>query len=196
MQSIITFRNRFAGLFTVALALGIAGVAPTAQAQAPSVGGEALAKTALGFLNTGGYFLTGSARHAIGSTKFYNAGGFYAKPKHLGAINITGGVEFITAGDHFLPFQGGDYFNLIGPVFRVSTAKDFHGIQPYFTVGLFYGALRSVQRGFDRSAFTPGFSVGVDYKLARHVSVGASYRVSQEIAGYNTDGLGVFLRLY
>ena len=190
------FKNRFAGLTTTALALGLAGTVPTARAQSPSPGGGAIAKTALGFLNTGGYFITGNARHAIGSTKFYNEGAFFAKPKHLGPINITGGVVIVGAGDHFLPFQGGDYFNLIGPAFRVTTAKTYHGFQPYFTGGLFYGELRSVQRGFDRSAFTPGISVGVDYKITRNLSLGASYRVSQEIAGYNTDGFGLFLRLF
>ncbi len=187
--------TRFKNL-PAALVLTLAAIAPMAQAQSVSPNGGAIAKTALGFLSTGGYFITGSARHAIGSTKFYNQGGFFAKPKHLGAFSVTGGVEIIGASDHFLPFQGGDYFNLLGPVFRVTTSKDYHGFQPYVTGGLFYGQLRSVQLGFDRSDFTPSASFGVDYKLTRNIALSASYRVSQEIHGYNTDGFGVFVRLY
>ena len=195
MQPITRFTNGFTGL-GAALALGLAALAPTAQGQSSGQAGAGLAKSAIGFLNTGGYFITGNARHAIGSTKFYNEGAFYAKPRHIGNFALTGGVNIIGASDHFLPFQGGDYFSLIGPAFRVTTSKEYHGFRPYVTGGLFYGELRSVQLGFDRSDFTPSAAFGVDYKLARNISLGASYRVSQEIHGFNTDGFGLFLRLY
>ena len=195
MQPITRFTNGIIRT-SAAVALGLALFAPTAQAQDAANAGSGIAKSALGFLSTGGYFLTGNARHAIGSTKFYSQGAFYAKPKHIGGLAITGGVEIVGASDHFLPFQGGDYFNLLGPSFRVTTTKTYHGFQPYVSGGLFYGQLRSVQLGFDKSDFTPSAAFGVDYKLTRNVSVSASYRVSQEINGFNTDGFGLFLRLY
>ena len=196
MQSKIRMKARFATLTLAIFALGLAGSATNARAQGPSPSGGAIAKAAVGFLSTGGYFITGSARHAIGSTKFYNEGGFYARPKHLGAIAVTGGVELISASDHFLPFQGGDYFSLTGPAFRITSSKDYHGLRPYLTGGLFYGQLRSTQLGFDRSAFTPSIAVGVDYKIIKNLSLSASYRVSQDINGFSGDGFGVFLRIF
>jgi hypothetical protein len=195
MQPTTRFTNGFVGL-SAAVALGLATLAPAARAQDATSSGSGIAKSALGFLSTGGYFITGNASHAIGSTKFYTQGAFYVKPRHIGNIALTGGVEIVGASDHFLPFQGGDYFNLLGPAFRVTTSKTYHGFQPYVTGGLFYGQLRSVQLGFDKSAFTPSASLGVDYKLTRNLSVSASYRVSQQINGFNTDGFGLFLRLF
>ena len=189
------FNTRRAGLFGAAVALGLIAPISAAQAQAQNPG-AGLAKTALGFLSTGGYFITGSARHAIGSTKFYSEGAFYVRPKHIGALSITGGVELIGASDHFFPFSGGDYFNLVGPSVRVTTSQDYHGIRPYVSAGAFYGQLRSTQLGFDRSAFTPSISFGADWKFSKALTLSASYRVSQEINGFNTDGFGLYLKIF
>ena len=195
MQTQPFFRPRFAPTVGMSLFVGstlLLFPAPQARAQA----GAQAAKAVTGFLNTGAYFITGSARHAIGDVKFYNAAQFYTRPHVVGNLAFTGGGEIISASDHFFPFGGGDSFNLYGVSGRVSTMQDYHGLKPWATVGAYLGQLRSEQLGFDRSNFTPSFSVGVDYKISQHFSVTGAYRISQEIHGFNTDGFSIFLKIY
>ena len=114
MQPITRFMN---GFFSLSAALGLVALAPSAQAQDAAQTGSGIAKSALGFLNTGAYFITGNARRAIGSTKFYNEGAFYVRPKHIGNLALTGGVDIIGASDHFLPFSGRRLFQPARPRF-------------------------------------------------------------------------------
>lgn len=185
-------------LHRTGLVLGIAVMALAASAAAQ---GQAqvspVLKQAVGFINTGGYFLTDSGSNsAFGSPKFYNQGAYYARPKHFGNITLTGGVETVTVSDHILPFSGGNEYDLLGPGFRISTTRYVGHIQPFFSGGAFYGRLRSVNRGFDRSAFTPSMSFGIEYPISRDFTLSASYRLSQHINGVNTDGFGVSLRIF
>ena len=152
-------------------------------------------RTTTGFLNTGGYFFTNSSA-ALGSPKFYRAGGFYAKPKHYGAFALTGGIESVSASDHFFPFTGGNEFSLTGPSARLSANFAGGRIQPFITAGLYAGRVRSVNLNFDRTQFTPGGSVGVVIPLGKFFSLQASYRVSQKINGVNTDGFGIDVKLF
>jgi len=164
----------------------------TAPAQAQTLPGEVV-----GLLNTGVYFVTGgSGRNAIGSTKFYNEGHFYTRPAHLGALLLTGGVESMEASDHFLPFTGGNDYSLIGLSARLSTPHKIGRLQPYVSVGYFVGNLRSVDLDIDQTRIIPSASIGVDYPISRILSLTASYRVSEHIAGINTDGFGISLRLF
>ena len=165
----------------------------SACAQVPAV-----VKTGLGFLNTGAYYFTGNAGSsgALGTPKFYNAGGYFGKPRHLGAFAVSGGIESINASDHFLPFSGGNEFNLLGPAARVSLDSSSSRIRPFVTLGLFAGRVRSTRQRFDRTEFTPSGSIGVEVALARSLSLSGSYRISREIHGVNTDGFGISLRLF
>ena len=190
-----SFGPRLARTLGTSLCVGTA-LLLTGSPQAHAQGGAQAAKAVTGFLNTGAYFITGSARHAIGDVKFYNAAQFYTRPRVMGGLAFTGGGEIISATDHFFPFGGGDSYNLYGVSGRVSTTQDYHGLKPWATVGAYLGELRSEQLGFDRANFTPSFSVGVDYKISPHFSVTGAYRISQEIHGYNTDGFSIFLKIY
>ncbi len=152
-------------------------------------------RTTTGFLNTGGYFFTNSSA-ALGSPKFFRSGGFYAKPKHYGAFSLTGGLESISASDHFFPFTGGNEFSLTGPSARLSANLAGGRIRPYVTAGLYAGRVRSVNLNFDRTQFTPGGSIGVIIPLGNYFSLQASYRVSQKINGVNTDGFGIDVKLF
>ena len=172
--------------------IGGAAAPGAAQAQLPGI-----VSTGLGFLNTGGYFFSGGAgsSRALGTPKFYNVGGYYSKPHHMGNFDISGGLESVNASDHFLPFTGGNEFNLIGPGARVSYGVARARLRPFITFGLFAGRIRSVSRNFDRTEFTPSGSIGVELKLSKSFSLVASYRISQEIQGINTDGFGLGLRI-
>ena len=168
--------------------------APTAaNAQLPGA-----VKTGLGFLNSGGYFFTGNAGSsaALGTPKFYSSGGYYSKPHHMGRFAVSGGLESVNASDHFLPFTGGNEFNLIGPAVRVSMGVPNSRVHPFVTFGVFAGRVRSVNRNFDSTEFTPSGSVGVEVGLTRNFSLNGSYRISRQIHGVNTDGFGVSLKIF
>lgn len=150
-----------------------------------------------GFVSVGGYFLTSSSgRNAIGGTKFFSDTALYVRPAHKGPLLITGGVEIVSANDHFFPFSGGDEFSLIGPSFRVTTQRVQGRLRPYVSAGLFAGRVRSEQLGFDRTDFTPSASLGVDWPFARYFTLSAGYRISKDIHGANLDGFNVSLRVF
>lgn len=173
--------------------------APAARAQDAMAGSSISPATrfAGGLLSVGGYYFTGSrATQAVGTPKFATDSQLFVRPKQLGGITLTGGVEIISADDHLLPFQGGNSFELIGPAFKVSTPRVVGKIRPFLSGGLFYGRLRSVSQGFDRSNFTPSVSLGVEYPVARYVTLYSSYRVNQQIHGINTDGVSVGVKVF
>ena len=178
------------GLAILTCAAGV--LAPVAvRAQSPSI-----VKTIAGYLNTGGYFFTGNAgsSNSLGTPKFFNASGYYTRPKHIGEFAISGGLENVNAGDHFLPFSGGNEFNLFGPAGRVAVKIPGSHFTPFLTAGLFLGRIRSENLGFDVTQFTPSGSVGLEYAVAKDLKLQASYRVSQNINRVNTNGFGISLR--
>jgi hypothetical protein len=163
-------------------------------------GGDASAvgREVLAFFNTGGYFLTGNGRRSalFGSPKFYNNATIYARPKVIGGLELSGGVETMLLSDHFVPFTGGNEYDLLGGSAMLSTPHGSGKLRAYVSAGLFYGRLRSVYQGFDRSAFIPSGSVGVEYPLNTNFSLEASYRVSQNINSVNTDGFSFSLKIH
>ena len=159
---------------------------------------SALGRQLLGFFNTGGYFLTGNGKRSalFGSPKFYNDATFYGHARHIGGLELSGGAETLTLSDHFVPFTGGNEFDLLGASASLSTPRGAGKLRAYVNAGLFYGRLRSVNQGFDRSQFTPSGSVGVEYPFTGHFSLEAAYRVSQQIRGINTDGFSFSLKIH
>ena len=156
-------------------------------------------RIAAGFLNVGGYYFTGGrATSTIGTPKFFNDSQLFVKPKHLRGFELTGGAEIVSAGDHFLPFQGGNEFSLFGAAFRVSTSRAVLRLRPFVTGGLFVGRARSrtASPNFDRSNFTPSISGGVEFPFTRYTTLYGAYRVSQEIHSINTDGVSFGLRFF
>src|SRR6185437_4196082 len=76
------------------------------------------------FLGIGGYFVTDSSgRSALGDVKFASDTALFVRPAHRGSFLITGGIELFDASDHFLPFAGGNEFNLTGPAFGITTPR-------------------------------------------------------------------------
>jgi len=161
---------------------------------------SSIGRTILGFFNTGAYFVTGNGKsdNVFGSPKFYNNALIHARPKHIGALELSAGAETLLLSDHFVPFTGGNEYDLLGGSVMLSTSRgaDNRNLRFYVTAGLFYGRLRSVQQGFDRSAFVPSGSVGAEYPFASHFSLDASYRISGDINGVNTDGFSVSVKLH
>jgi hypothetical protein len=162
------------------------------------VDASSIGRQVLGFFNTGGYVLTGNGKSdaLFGSPKFYNDVTIYARPKHIGALELSAGAETLTLSDHFVPFTGGNEYDLLGGSIMVSTPRGAGKLRAYVNGGLFYGRLRSVNQGFDRSAFIPSGSVGVEYPLNTNFSLEASYRVSQNINGVSTDGFSFSLKIH
>jgi len=150
-----------------------------------------------GLLGIGGHFLTsGSGQNALGDVKFASDTQLFVRPAHRGKLLITGGLEFFNASDHFLPFSGGNEFDLIGPSALVTTPRVLGKVRPFVSVGLFAGRVRSERLGFDRTDLTPSLAFGAEWPFARYFTLSASYRVSEEIHGVNTDGFTLLLRIF
>jgi hypothetical protein len=148
------------------------------------------------FFSVGGYFFTdASARQAVGTPKFYGETTLYTRPKHLGHLSLTGGLQLIGASDHFLPLSGGNEASWIGPSVRVSPADAKLTLRPYLTGGLFAGHVRSERLGIDRWDVAPSAAVGVETALGRYLILDAGYRVSKRISGVSLDGFVVNLRV-
>ncbi len=185
-------RKSPAGMAGAALAMGLASATLPAAAQT----NRALQQFG-GFLSVGGYaFTDSSGRAALGDLKFGGSTSFYTRPRHFGAFNLAGGLLIVSASDHFLPFSGGNEFQLIGPAFRVDTPRVLGRVRPYLTGGLFAGRIRSERLGFDRTNFTPSVSVGAEYPFARYFTLYADYRVSQRIHDVSTDGVSFGIRVF
>lgn len=185
-------RFRFHVLSVLAVLSASSVLSMPAEAQLPGV-----ARQALGFFNLGGYFFTsGSADTALGTPKFFSEGGFYSRDKNIGNLAIAGGFETMSASDHFLPFVGGgNQFNLFGGSVRLSTPRQQGKVRPYVTFGLFAARIRSESLNYDRLAFAPSGSVGLEYVISRDFSLVANYRITQKVQGVNTDGFAISLRV-
>ena len=159
---------------------------------------SALGRQVLGFFNTGAYVLTGNGKSSanFGSPKFYNDVTFYSHPKRIGGLDLSAGAETMLLSDHFVPFTGGNEYDLLGGSVSVSTPRLLRQPRFYVSGGLFYGRLRSVNQGFDHSQFVPSGSVGVEYPLSPYFSLEATYRVSQSIKGISTDGFSFSLKVH
>lgn len=214
----LPFKSFASRLAMPALMLALLGAAPSAFAQSISERedlfahvtspGQAangsqsvispLVRTVAGFFSVGGYYFTDrTATRALGTPKFYGDTQIFAKPKHFPLFDVTGGLEIVSANDHFFPFQGGNEFNLIGPAFKVSTRRVVNRITPFVSGGLFLGRARSITAnpGFDRSNFAPSISVGVEYPL-RYITLYGSYRINQQIHSIDTDGASFGVRFF
>ncbi len=159
---------------------------------------SSIGRQVLGFFNTGGYVLTGNGKSSslFGSPKFYNDATIYGRPKRIGGLEISGGAETLLLSDHFVPFTGGNEYDLLGASVSLSTPHGAHQPRVFVSGGLFYGRLRSVNQGFDRSQFVPSGCVGAEYPLSSNFSLEATYRVSQSIKGVSTDGFSFSLKIH
>jgi len=182
----------FGGSLVALSALGI--VAPQqANAQAPT----GIDKVIGGLLSTGGYWFTSStAKAALGSPKFYNQQAYYGHSAELGGFRVAGGVEFVQASDHILPFTGGNSFGMYGLSARFTTPQLQHGLRPYVSAGLYYTTISSNKLAFSSNAFIPSFAVGAEYKLTRTATLGLDYRIGGEVKGVSLDGLSLVLRIF
>lgn len=154
-------------------------------------------KTLGSFLSVGAYFPTASTgRAALGDAKFHSDSTFFTRPKAFGPIRLTGGLEYMSAGDHLLPFSGGSQLSLLGPAASISTIRLPGRIRPYLTAGLFAGRLRSERLHFDRTDFTPSAAVGLEYPFARYFTLTASYRLTERIHGVDTSGFSVGIKIF
>ena len=143
----------------------------------------------------GGYFFTSSsARTTLGNPKWYGNTQLFVKPKHYGRYTFTGGVEIVSAGDHFLPFQGGNAFSLTGGAFRIRQQRGV--LRPWIGGGLYAGRARSVNYHFDTTIVTPAGAVGVDWHVHRYITLTAAFHASETIHGVNTNGFSLSLSFF
>jgi hypothetical protein len=149
-------------------------------------------------LSNGGYFLTSSSgRDALGDALFYNPILLYGRPKRLNEfLTIAGGMEITGMTNNYFGFTGNSGIGLFGPSARLSVPPEKYTVRPYIALGLYYGSIQSSKYGFTRSDFTPGMEFGVDWKIGRYVTLTASYRIQETIAGVNTDGFGLGIRIF
>ena len=154
-------------------------------------------RTLGGFFSIGGYFLSsGSAKTAIGSTKFFTDAGYFTRPAHFGNVLLSGGLEIVSGDDHFLPFTGGNGFELYGGVFRLTTRRVMNRVRPVMIGGFYVGRIVSERLGYDVARFSPGIYVGAELPFARYFTLSAGYRVQQDINGVNLDGFSVALKFF
>jgi hypothetical protein len=168
------------------------------QAQEASTGDRVLRLIVGEFAGVSGYWFTGgTATRAVGTPKFGGDSTFYVKPAHRSHLAITGGIELAGARDHWLPFSGGNSFSLTGASMQISGDRGRVGrLVPYLRAGLFAGNVHSDLQNFDTTAVVPSMSFGAEIKVHRYVTVSASYRISSEIAGIDTDGFSAGIRVF
>ncbi|NLB97542.1 MAG: hypothetical protein GX785_17760, partial [Armatimonadetes bacterium] len=68
--------------------------------------------------------------------------------------------------------------------------------RPFASAGLFAGYIKSDRRNISKWDFTPSIAAGVQLGLARFISLTASYRITEELAGIDTDGFSLRLSLF
>lgn len=155
------------------------------------------AKIIGGFLSPGAYFFSASsAKSALGSTKFYDDTRFYSKKAHRWNAAFSGGIEIISASDHYLPFTNGNDFSLFGASFRITTADDKKSVHPYITAGLFSGHIRSAAMALDTTQFVPAAAIGVDWRFARYLTLGVAYHINGNIGHIDTNGFSLMLKIF
>ncbi len=152
---------------------------------------------ALGSLfSIGGYFFTNSsASNAMGSPKFYSEASYFGHSASLGAINIAGGIQIVSASDHFFPFTGGTRFSLYGPALRLSTPHLTHRAVLFVTAGV-YAASISTKSGVNTTTFAPSAEFGINLPLIRYITLTAGYRIAPSIDHIDSSGFSVGLKLF
>jgi len=180
---------------TVALALGLALLIP-APARADT-GFEAGFIGRLGsFLVPGGYFFTSdAARDALDDVLWYHEADFIRYGLGVGVAGVAFTLKGINASSEFTPFSGNTQFTLLGPSVQVWTAP-IGRFRPFASAGLFAGYIKSDRRNISKWDFTPSIAAGVQLGLARFISLTASYRITEELAGIDTDGFSLRLSLF
>lgn len=154
-------------------------------------------RTLASFFNIGGYFfLDHKLVDAIGSPKFYSEGNFFTAPAHLGAYEVVGGVEFLSANDHFFPFTGGNGLSFIGPCVRFATPLRDNHLRFLLTVGAYATTLIASSAHINTTTFAPGGTLEVDYPFARYFTLAAGFRIGGSVHNYNTSGFFLGLRFF
>jgi hypothetical protein len=169
-----------------ALLLTLLAIASPRKALAQEARGDAWRGVVHELIGVGGYWFTDSTN-------------FYVRPAHRGNLLITGGIELVGASDHWLPFSGGNSFDLTGASFRVSGERrtaPLYRLVPFVTGGLFVGHIHSELQNFSTTQFVPSMAVGMEMKIHRYLSISAQYRVSGHIGGVNIDGFNLSLKLF
>jgi hypothetical protein len=183
-----------------ALLLTLLAIASPRKALAQEARGDAWRGVVHELIGVGGYWFTdSSAVRALGTPKFGGSTNFYVRPAHRGNLLITGGIELVGASDHWLPFSGGNSFDLTGASFRVSGERrtaPLYRLVPFVTGGLFVGHIHSELQNFSTTQFVPSMAVGMEMKIHRYLSISAQYRVSGHIGGVNIDGFNLSLKLF
>ncbi|HLI48448.1 MAG TPA: hypothetical protein VKV18_07175 [Chthonomonas sp.] len=149
------------------------------------------------FFDIGGYFfLDHKLVNAIGSPKFYSEGNFFSTPARLGSYEVAGGVEFLSANDHFFPFSGGNSVGFVGPCVRFSTPARNNHLRFLLTLGVYATTLNAGSVGVDTTTIAPGGAIEADYRFARYFTFAAGFRIGSSIHGYNTSGFIIGLRFF
>ncbi len=167
-------------------------MAPPAHAQIR------LGKELINFLMPGGYLLTdGHARDVLGNPLFYGEANLFGPTVDVGAVGLSAGIKVISGNSNYLPFTGGNEFQLIGPSVGVSTFR-VRGFRPFASAGFFAGHIKSDRAGFvtDKWDFTPALAAGLDVPIASVLNLRLQYRITESIAGVNTTGFAATLRLF
>jgi hypothetical protein len=166
---------------------------PMRAAQAQS---KVLREVVHQFVGLSGYWFTdSSADRALGNPRFGGDSTFYVRPARCGHLLITGGLELVSASDHWF-IGGGNEFSLTGMSFRVSGERKPHRLVPFVTAGLFAGHIRSERLNFSETKLVPSMAIGAEIKLNSYITLTARYRISGHIAGVNTDGFSLSLKLF
>ncbi|CCW34917.1 hypothetical protein CTKA_00064 [Chthonomonas calidirosea] len=154
-------------------------------------------RTLASFFDIGGYFfLDHKLVNAIGSPKFYSEGNFFSAPARIGSYEVAGGVEFLSANDHFFPFSGGNSVSFVGPCVRFSTPLRNNHLRFLLTLGAYATTLNAGSVGVDTTTFAPGGAIEADYRFARYFTFSAGFRIGSSIHGYNTSGFIIGLRFF
>jgi len=149
------------------------------------------------FLGLNGYWLTaGSGTKAIGTPKFGSNTDLFFRPAHRWGLEITGGGHMFGAKDHWLPFSGGNHFDMTGLAFRISKTRSMNTVAPFVTVGYYYGEVHS--KIFNANAYdiVPSATVGAEYRFARYLSLKAQYRFNGYIHGIDTSGFSAGISVF
>lgn len=191
-MSIVSCLSRPMRIAGLALLLSLGALSATRAANAQST-----LNLLGGFFTLGGYYPAASSGvNAIGTPKFFDEGAYYTRPRSMGEFQIAGGIETMDARDHFFPFTGGNEFSLIGLSATLSTKHTKKGIFPFVSAGYFVAYLRSENLSISTTTLVPSMSFGIVVPIYKSIKLTASYRLTPDISGVNTNGFGISLRLF